>query len=331
VKPIKVRAIYRATAVAGFSAPFDSLTLKIYYPCQYSDSFDERNTGMIPADPKRAPFPVVIIMPGINLSQEAYGWIAKRLAESGFVAVTYSWVTMELGDMINISPGVELKRLTHKRYGKKPSCPAIAAVLSELKRVQKKGVLAGLLDLDKIILGGHSAGGTMALLNANPEWFPAVRGAFSYAAHTAANVQLGWEEDSIMPISRDLPLLVMGGSRDGVIASSSHRYGDDEDSSPTERVERTFHEGIRGKRNDRHLLIVRGANHFSFAWPRDSSTGRPFLDRKQKGSGKQIRKYLASVIITFCDYACSGDAMSAAELQGLCNTDHPLAKLAEHK
>ena len=74
MKPITVRAIYRATAVAGFSAPFDSLTMKIYYPCQYSDSFDERNTGFIPADPKRAPFPVVIIMPGINLSHEAYGW-----------------------------------------------------------------------------------------------------------------------------------------------------------------------------------------------------------------------------------------------------------------
>lgn len=331
MNPIKVRAIYRATAVAGFSAPFDSLTLKIYYPCQYSDSFDERNTGFIPADPKRAPFPVVIIMPGINLSHEAYGWLARCLAEAGYVAVTYSWVTMELGDMINTSPGVQLKRLAHKRYGKKPSCPAIAAVLAELKRVQKKSVLAGLLDLKKVVLGGHSAGGTMALLNANPDWFPAVRGAFSYAAHTAANVQLGWEEDSIMPITRDLPLLIMGGNRDGVIASSSHRYGDDEDSSPTERVERTFHEAVKGNRKDRYLLIVRGANHFSFAWPRDNSTGRPFLDGEEEGDGEEIRKYLASAVINFCDYASSGNAMAAAELQGLCNTYHPLAEIAEHK
>ena len=331
MKPIKVRAIYRSTAVAGFNAPYDNLALKIYYPCQYSDSFDERNTGFIPADPARAPFPVIIIMPGINLSHEAYAWLAKRLAESGLVVVTYSWVTMELGDMISISPGVALDQLTREHYGKKPSCPAIAAVLSELKHVQEKSVLAGLLDLDRVILGGHSAGGTMALLNARPEWFASVRGAFSYAAHTAANVQLGWEEDSIMPLSGDLPLLIIGGSRDGVIASSSHRYGDESDSSPTERVERTFHEGISGTRNDRYLLIVEGANHFSLAWPKDSSTGRPFLDGKVKGSGKQIRKYLAGVITSFCEYVFSGDAGSAEALQGLCSTDHPLVRLVEHK
>ena len=331
MKSIKVRAIYRATTVSGYHAPFDTLSLKVYYPCNYGDSFDERNTGFIPVDFARAPFPVVIILPGVNVSHEAYGWLARRLAESGFVVVTYSWIARELGDMISLSPGVQMKRLTRKRYGKKPSCPAIPAILAELKRMQNKSLLADQLDLTNVILGGHSAGGTMALLNANPGWFPSIRGAFSYGAHTTANVQLGWEDDSIMPISSDLPLLIMGGSRDGVIAASGHRYGDDGDSKPTERVERSFHEGIKGKRNDRYLLIVEGANHFSFAWPNDKSTGRPFLDMKEKGSGKKIRSYLASLVINFCGYACTGDAMSAAELQGLCNTEHPLAAIADHK
>ena len=331
MKPSKVRAFYRAAGVSGYSAPYDVITLKLYYPCSYGDSFEERNTGSIPADASRAPFPVVVVMPGINLSHEAYDWLAGKLAESGFVVVTYSWVSLEIDDMISISPGITMKRLKPKHYGKKPSCPALKSIFAELEKVQKQSLLSGLLDLDRVIIGGHSAGGTMALLNANPEWFPQIRGAFAYAAHTAANTMLGWDEDTIMPLSRDLPLLIMGGDRDGVIAASSHRYGDDEENSPTERVERTFHEGVSGSRGDRHLLIIRGANHFAPVWPRNTTTGRSFLDRKPKGNKKQIRKYLAQVITNFCDHACTGNAMSAADLQGLVNTDHPLAVVAQHK
>ena len=331
MKPVKVRAFFRAATVSGYSAPYDTLHMKVFYPCTYGDSFEERNTGMIPANSKRAPMPVVIMIPGVNLTPEAYSWLAKQLAESGFVVVTYSWITIEMGDMISLSPGVELKRLKPRHYGKKPSCPAIKSILKELKKMQKDSVLAGLMDLDKIVLGGHSAGGTMALVNANPDWFPQIRGAFSYAAHSAASSMLGWDEGAIMPLSRDVPLLIIGGERDGVIAASSHRYGDDTESSPTERVEKTFHKGVKGKRGDRYLLIVRGANHFSLAWPKDTVTGRPFLDKKTKGSNKQIRKYLAQVITNFCDYACTGSAMSGADLQGLCNTDHELAVVAEHK
>ena len=107
---------------------------------------------------------------------------------------------------------------------------------------------------------------------------PGIRGAFSYAAHTAASTQLGWPEDSIMPLNSALPMLIMGGSRDGVIAASSHRYGDEEDSTPVDRIARSFHEGLEGERGDRHLLIITGANHFSFVKPLDTSTRRPYLD-----------------------------------------------------
>jgi predicted dienelactone hydrolase len=332
LKDLKVRAIYRAATVPGYSAPYDTLTLKIYYPCNYQDSFEERNTGFIPADESRAPFPVVILMPGTNVPAEAFGWLAHKLAEAGFAVVTYSWVTLDFGDSISLSTGVNLKRLTRKRYGKKPSCPAIPPILKELKQLQKQedGLLAGKLDLDRVILGGHSAGGTMALLNANSDWFAQVCGAFSYAAHTAGNVMLDWEEGSIMPIASDLPLLIMGGTRDGVIAASSHRYGDDTGSSSTQRIEQTF-ASIKGSRGDRYLVIVEGANHFSFVRPGDRSTGRPFLDLEPQGSKRAIRKYLAQLVISFCDHVCTGNAMSSADLQGLCNSNHPLAAIAENK
>jgi len=330
VPDIRVRAFYRAASVPGAEAPYNTINMKVYYPCAYGDSFEERNTGFIPVDTTNAPFPVVIMMPGINVSHESYSWLCHRLAENGIVALSYTWVGLEMENRVSVTPGVELEPLKADQYGSAPSCPAIAVIGQELERINNDTLLSGQLDLDRIILGGHSAGGTMALLNARPEWFPAIRGAFSYAAHVAANTLLGWEENSIMPLTSELPLLLMGGSRDGVIAASGFRYGDEVKSSPTERIERSFHEGIEGERGDRYLLIVNGANHFSMVRPLDTSTGRPFLDRKQKGSGKRIRCYLGDVILHFCHHAC-GDSAAQAELQMLCNQDHPLAKSAVNK
>ena len=114
MEPVNVRAVYRAARVAGETAPYDSITLKVYYPCSYGDSFEERNTGLIPADKSRAPFPVVIILPGVNVSHESYGWLAEKLAEAGFAAVTYSWVAQEMEDRVGVTPGVNLKRLARK-------------------------------------------------------------------------------------------------------------------------------------------------------------------------------------------------------------------------
>jgi predicted dienelactone hydrolase len=331
MQELKVRALYRAAAVGGYPAPYNSITMKVYYPCAYGDSFEERNTGMIPVDSGRGPLPIVIIMPGVNVSHEAYAWLATLLAEAGFAVVTYSWITADAGVGVCVSPGLKLKRLSSRHFGRKPSCPAIKAILAELKVMQADSLLASQLRLDCIILGGHSAGGTLALVNANRKWFPGLRGAFSYAAHTAANVELGWPQDSIMPLAGDLPLLLMGGSEDGVIAASGHRYGDQQSASSTERVERTFHEGIPGSRGDRFLLIVEGANHFSFVHPQGTSTGRPYLDREVKGSRKRIRAYIGRLVLNFCDYACNDEALSRAEVEGLCDKRHPLAAVAAQK
>ncbi len=331
VKRLPVRAVYRAARVAGRDAPYDNLTLKVYYPCSYGDTFAERDTGFVPADIARAPFPVVIIMPGVNISHEAYGWVAQELARAGFVAVTYSWVTVEIGDRVSVSPGVDLDRLRRDRYGERPSCPALPAILGELRRMQKDSLLAGHLDLGRVILGGHSAGGTMALVNAGTDWYAGVRGAFSYGAHTAGNRMLGWGEDSIMPLSGDLPLLIMGGNRDGVIAASSYRYRNAGRDSAGGAVERSFREGIAGNGGGRYLLIIEGANHFSFVWPQDTTTGRAYLDQRPRGSGRRLRAYLGELVVHFCRQVCMDDTASRAALRTLCDTGHPLAAVAEMK
>ena len=326
-----VRAVYRAAKVPGRQAPYDNLTLKLYYPSSYGDSFEERDTGFVPPDASRSPFPVVIVMPGINISPESYGWLARRLAQAGFLAVTYGWVTVEIADLVSLSPGVDVDCLRHDVYGRAPSCQPLPAILDDLAKVQQHGILAGHLDLDRIVLGGHSAGGSMALLNANASWFPALRGAFAYAAHTAGNVRLGWPKDSFMPLADDLPLLLMGGTQDGVIAASGHRYGQQGAASASAAIERTFATAIRGGRGDRYLLIVEGANHFAFVSPRDETTGRAYLDGEATGDEEDIRRYLGDAAAAFCGLACQRDAASAAALQTLCNANHRLAAVAERK
>ncbi|MCL2933930.1 MAG: hypothetical protein MGG11_17285 [Trichodesmium sp. MAG_R03] len=71
--------------------------------------------------------------------------------------------------------------------------------------------------------------------------------------------------------------MLIGGTSDVVIANSSNRYGTVWE-EPTTPVSRTFHEAISGGRNDSYLMLVKGANHFSFVDPFDPTTDIPFLE-----------------------------------------------------
>jgi hypothetical protein len=65
---------------------------------------------------------------------------------------------------------------------------------------------------------------------------------------------------------------MIGGTCDGVIYNSSHRYGLTWEKAQTPVV-RTFREAIAGGRGDSYLLLLEGANHFSVAHPIDATTG----------------------------------------------------------
>ena len=147
-----VRAIYRAIAIDDSPAPYDRASLKIFYPGNYSGSDEERNSGVIPADSSGAPFPVVIIMPGINVGPESYSWLAHKLAECGIVAVTYTLVAEEMPGYISLTPGLSISGLMPQNYADQPSATALEPIIRELKAINSSGVLAGLLDLEKVVL-----------------------------------------------------------------------------------------------------------------------------------------------------------------------------------
>lgn len=142
-----------------------------------------------------------------------YQWLAVKLAERGLVVVTFSWVAENLPGIVGLTPGVDIKMLAPNIYGTGSTASALPTLLKALERLQVESVLAGLLDLDHIILGGHSASSRVAICSAAPRFFPQVVAAFAYGAHTAAAVQLGYPPNTILPLPDSLPLLLIGGTR----------------------------------------------------------------------------------------------------------------------
>ncbi len=297
---MNVKAIFQAAKVEGVSSPYDIIHLKIFYPAQVSGSSPEQNMGIFPADSQQSPFKIVIFFNGINCGIESYQWLAVKLAERGLVVVTFSWVAQNLPGIVAITPGVDMKNLTPNTYGTGPTASALPTILATLEGLQSGGVLAGLLDLQQIILGGHSAGGRVAIESADSRFFPQVVAAFSYGAHSAASAQLGYAASTILPLPNALPLMLMGGTCDGVIANNGALYGVTWEQATTP-VRRTFEEAIAGGRNDSYLLLLEGANHFSIAYPSDTTVGTTGLDFPATQPDEQVRSLMAEVIALFID------------------------------
>ncbi len=292
-----VRALFRSVDMGDQPA----LSLKVYYPALYSGTELERNTGMLPVATADAPYPLAVIMPGINVSQESYGWLARALVNAGFVAVIYGWILEEMPGLVSLTPGLDIQALTPEQYGKTPSATALNAVINDLKLQNESGPLAGTLNLDRIVLGGHSAGGSVALMNARPDWFPGLRAVFAYGSHSKASTMLGYAAETVLPLPDALPLLIMGGSEDGVIAASAFRYGNNGSQQPDAigPLQRSFDEGVQRNNNDCILAIVSGANHFAPCWPADPATGRPFLDWPSQRDEAEIRQDIADLVCAF--------------------------------
>jgi predicted dienelactone hydrolase len=326
---MSVRAFFQAATVENASSPYDTIHLKVFYPAKMTGSEAEQNQGVVAADLQCSPFKVVILFNGINCGGELYQWLAVKLAERGLVVITFSWVAENLPGVVGLTPGVDLQMLSPNMYGKGATASALATLLKVLEHLQAESILAGLLDLDRIIIGGHSAGGRVAIESASPQFFPQVVAAFAYGAHTAAAVQLGYPPNIILPLPDSLPLLLIGGTNDGVIANSSHRYGVTWERATTP-IERTFTEAIAGGRGDSYLLLIEGANHFSFT-NFDSTTGRAFLDFQATQPIEQLQNLMGEAIGLFIDAHVGSQTTAKEALDRLLTSKNPLIVLGEQK
>ena len=234
----------------------------------------------------------------------------------GFLFATYTFIeqaipTVEPG----LSPGLDTRVLTKDTYGSGPGAITVGPILKELGAMNARGPLAGCLDLDRVILGGHSAGGTIAIQNANPGFFPSIAGSFAYGAHSLGSKMFGFETGSVMPLCSARPLLLMGGTGDGVIAKSASRYGLSQHASATAPIEKTF-ESLEPN-GWSHLVLFEGANHFAIAHPHDETCARGFLDDAPTFDTAATRAAMRDVILDFLAYAARADAPARERLAGL--------------
>ena len=180
---MQIRAIFRAVEVAGTPPPFNVIHAKVFYPALDPETDDQRNSGILAPVPADKPRKVVIFLNGINCPPESYTWLAHEMCRAGHLFVTFSWITDVLpGGMHGLTPGLDMAFMNADNYGKGATGSAIAPIIGDLELLNSTGLLAGQIDLDHIILGGHSAGGSVALTNTS--YFPAVKAVFSYGAHT---------------------------------------------------------------------------------------------------------------------------------------------------
>ncbi|GAB2680322.1 alpha/beta hydrolase family protein [Nocardia goodfellowii] len=266
-----IRSMWWSVRTDGV-APFDTAHLKVYYPALPSGSDAERLTGVFAPDPTRAPYPVVVFLSGVNVGQDSYRRFATAVAATGFVVVTMDRVAELFGGQRGLTPGVDLDAARPDAYGTRPTCPTIGAVLDALIEINELPPLRGALDLARIALGGHSAGGTVVLQSAR--FFPSVAAVFAWGAHTMVATMLGWAPGTVLPAQVGCPVLLGVGTNDGVIQASADRYGEDGAERP-DPVRRTFLEAL--PQGDHLLAVVPGANHFGIA-DTDPTAARAFLD-----------------------------------------------------
>ncbi len=295
---MSVRAIFRAIKVEEAKSPFDVILAKVLYPSLEPNTDTERNSGILSPNKSKVPFPIVIMLNGVNCPPESYQWLGLELAKRGCIFVSFQWITDELpGGMQGLTPGIDVKFMNYETFGKGATGSAIHPILDDLAKINSSGLLENCMDLDNVILGGHSAGGSIALMNA--EYFPQVKAAFSYGAHTQGSTIMGFPANYVCPITSEKPILMLGGNNDGVITWSARRYGKEAEDC-TISLKQTFDKAIAGNRGDRYLAIFEGANHFTFAHPQDKTTGRPFLDFEAKND-ETHRKIAGEMIVDFIE------------------------------
>lgn len=325
-----VRGFFEAAQIPGYLAPYDTIQMKILYPAKRSGNDLETNMGIMPVDSEKAPFPVIIFFNGFNCEAQQYEWLGVKLAECGMVVVLFNWVMENLPGIISMTPGITIENRLPENYRTAPTAAALPALLTKLENLQNQGILAGMLDLQRIILGGHSEGGRVAIENTDPKFFRQVKAAFSYGAHNIGMVMFGYPPDTILALPDSLPLLLIGGTCDGVIAQSSSRYGKTSQNAVTPII-RTFDEAIAGGRNDSYLLLLEGANHFAITETFYSTTARYFLDFPSTQPQEKFHLLMAEIITLFIDTHVRQNSESSQKLEQLLNTSHPLIKSFERK
>lgn len=281
----RVRAVYDAVTVPGVQNPYATAHLAVHYPAVDADG--DAQLGIV--QPVAPSLPVVLFAGNFNCPPELYAWLAKRLAASGTAVVTWTWVTPLFGGRAGLNTGIDLSAVTPETFGTRIPSVLLPAILDALPMVADIGPV---LDLSRVVLGGHSAGGTMALLCSS--WLKAP--AFSYGGHTRTQVPQGFGADHYLPLGEGPPLLLLGGREDGIgDAIALAQTGKDSGGHPMELT------AVRAVPPGRscEVALLDGANHYSICEAYDGTSGRGYLEAQATGDQDLVRDQIARRITAF--------------------------------
>lgn len=310
-----VQAIHRAVRVPGAIEPYDTAHVTVHYPALVGQMVDPVGT-LAPACEGGGKLPIVIIASGMNCDQAYYRWLATRLARKGFASVTYGYVGPVPPAQVGLTAGVDVEAVKPDTYGTRPVGVVWQPILDLMGVLDGEGPLAGVLDLEHVAFGGHSAGGTVALESASKAYFPQVKAAFGLAAHTMASTVFGWDAGTVLPLSGDVPVLMVHATRDGLVAAAAKWYG--EEPGAFDPIGRSFaslpaNDATAGS----WLVRLEGANHFSVCAPEDHLWPRAGEDLPATVPGEEVRDLLAAAISVFLKQHLMRDPSSADELTRL--------------
>ena len=93
----------------GFDVPdTDASIATLYYPADEGSLDAARLTGLVAADRSRAPWPLIIMLPGINVTPDSYRWLAIRLVQAGYCVATYASIGSLGPAGRGITPGMDI-------------------------------------------------------------------------------------------------------------------------------------------------------------------------------------------------------------------------------
>ncbi len=76
-----VKAFWRAAQVESAQPPYDTIHFKVLYPAQISDS--QQLFAPYPAEPEKAPFPIVIFFSGANCDSFFVSMVGPQASRKG--------------------------------------------------------------------------------------------------------------------------------------------------------------------------------------------------------------------------------------------------------